>query len=159
NAAPFMIGDNTGGGCGGLFINGALAVSITHPTYGCSRLNIAENNSPIPQNRVYASYRHFHNASLVSIFPHEPTGGSNRLDINRVTLGWEKLITDRTSVEIRVPFNQQLDSDLSFSQFTGQAPSLPLYDTTTELGNVSVVLKSLMFQNRCWSVSAGLALN
>ena len=41
----YMIADNSGGGCGGLFIQGSLVASIMHPTFACSRLNIAESET------------------------------------------------------------------------------------------------------------------
>ena len=54
---PFMIGDTGAGTCMGF--SGVLDVGLAHPTLACSRLNVAEANSPLPTDRVYYSYRHF----------------------------------------------------------------------------------------------------
>ncbi|MEO2048481.1 MAG: hypothetical protein ABGX16_18155 [Pirellulales bacterium] len=82
---PYMIGDSSGGGCGTLTFDGAPFADVEHPTFACSRLNIAENNSPIPQSRAFLSYRHFHNLSNTEIL-----GESNSLNMDQYTLGLER---------------------------------------------------------------------
>lgn len=169
---PNMIGDMSGGGCGGLFVGGALVASITHPTYACSRLNIAENNSAIVRDRVYATYRHFHNATDLDIFSYSPQGRSNVLDIDRLTLGVEHRLSDVTSIEVRLPINYQFGSDARFEQgapnYPNSAPpydgsnnnlSQVLYDRDLELGNVSVILKHLLYDDGYMYWSGGLGVN
>ena len=158
-----MMGDTTGGGCGGLTIGGSLVVSIMHPTFACSRLNISENNTALVMNRVYFNYRHFENSSSIDIFSYSPLGGKSSLDIDRYTLGGEKIIGGATSVEIRMPINTQLASNLMATQI-GTAPgnavsNLPLNDRNTSFGNLSLIMKHAMVQTERIYVSGGLGLN
>ena len=120
SAMPSMIGDTSAGGCGVVRFDGGIPIaSVMHPTFACSRLNIAENNNAALRDRVYLSYRHFQDASSVSVFPGVPNGGQANQNIDRVTFGIERRLTDLMSIEVRVPVNHQLSSDLSFSQLTG----------------------------------------
>ncbi len=107
-----MIGDSPGGGCGAMEVGGFSPFTIGHPTYGCSRLNIAENNTPIVSDRIYTSYRHFHNSTEVDIFSTAPFGGRNSVDIDTITIGIERMLTEQNSIELRVPINRQLTSDI-----------------------------------------------
>lgn len=159
SAAPNMIGDTTGGGCGSLTFSGAVGAQVSHPTFACSRLNIAENNSPIVRRRDYLSYRHFHNASDISIFPNDPGGGQNSLHIERFTLGFERPVFEGTSVELRVPINHELNSNLNFSQTTGPVIDLPLDDATQELGNLALILKHRLRDGKTYYLSGGVSLN
>jgi hypothetical protein len=155
----YMIADTSGGGCGGLFISGSLVASIQHPTFACSRLNIAENNSPIVHDRAYVSYRHFHNASEVTVFGNTPGGGTGELNIERFTLGMERTITDDQSIEARLPINRQLNSDLYFAQFDNEQTVLPLDDYANEIGNISLIWKKRMIENDVFYASTGIAVN
>ncbi|WP_146457781.1 hypothetical protein [Rubripirellula tenax] len=159
SAVPYMIGDTTAGACSSFELAGTSAATISHPTYGCSRLNISENNSPVLADRFYASYRHFHNASEIDLFSTAPIGGRNTLDINLLTLGLERKLTENSSVEIRLPITSQLSSDLQISQTTGPVVSLPLNDTEVAIGNVGVILKFALFHTDRVYWSAGLATN
>lgn len=166
SAMPTMIGDTTAGGCGVLRLNGGVPVAaVAHPTFACSRINIAENNSPELRDRVYASYRFFHEASAVSVFPESPNGGESAPDIHRMTIGIERKIYDCLSVELRLPINRQLSSDLNFSQQTGLAISdpprisLPLDARETSFGNVGLIFKTLLWQDDRKLISAGIGIN
>jgi hypothetical protein len=155
----YMIADTTGGGCGGLFISGSLVASIMHPTFACSRLNIAENNSPVVHDRAYLSYRHFHNASEVTVFGNTPGGGTGEQNIERLTLGMERTIANDQSLEVRLPINRQLNSDLYFAQFDNEQTVLPLNDYTGEVGNVSIIWKKQLIERDSFYVSTGVAVN
>jgi len=156
----YMIADTSAGGCGGLFIEGNLVASIMHPTFACSRLNIAENNSPTVQDRAYFSYRHFHNASEIEVFSNTPGGGVGQQNIDRYTFGLERrLLCDCCSVEFRLPVNSQLNSDLFFAQFENEQTVLPLSDYVEELGNVSLILKHRILEAENVYISGGLAFN
>ncbi len=166
SAVPSMIGDTTAGGCGVVRFDGGLPViSVAHPTFACSRLNIAENNSASIRDRFYVSYRHFRNASSVSVFADSENGGESTPNIDRLTFGMEKRLGERSSVEVRVPINYQLSSDLAFSQRTGpvvgEAPliSLPLNNLDTSLGNIAVILKRSLLERDGAVLSGGLAVN
>lgn len=159
SVAPFMIGDQSGGGCGGLLVGGLLRVTLEHPTFGCSRLNVAENNSPLPRDRVYFRYNHFVNATNTDVFSDSPGGGANSLNIDRFTFGAEKtFFGGMTSVEIRAPFSRGLTSALAVQDFQG-ATNLPLNDYATEFGNMNVLAKALLLQNSTWAVSLGAGVN
>lgn len=164
SSIPYMVGDTSAGGCGVLRIGGGVpAANIAHPTFACSRLNIAENNSPLVRDRVTASYRHFHNASAIDIFGDFPLGGRNELPIDRWTFGLERRCTENCSLEFRIPVNTELSSNLFFSQTSqGGGPvsvSLPINDVRTELGNLAVLLKRSLYTGDELLVSGGLALN
>lgn len=156
--APNMIGDTNAGGCGALTIQGQLAAFVQHPTFSCSRMNIAENNSAVVSDRAFFTFRHFHNASDISVFANTPLGGANSLDINRYTLGFEKRIGCRSSIEFRLPINHEMSSDLSFSQVNG-ASSLPVTDTDTNIGNLGVIFKHAVCDRRTFYLSAGVGVN
>ncbi len=166
SAVPSMIGDTTAGGCGVVRFDGGLPViSVAHPTFACSRLNIAENNSASIRDRFYASYRHFRNASSVSVFADSENGGESTPNIDRLTFGIEKRMGERSSIEVRVPINYQLSSDLTFSQRTGpvvgEPPliSLPLNNLDTSLGNIAVILKRSLLERDGSVLSGGVAVN
>jgi hypothetical protein len=158
--APNMIGDTSFGGCGGLTVAGVLAAAIGHPTYACSRLNIAENNSPTVRDRVYFTYRHFHNATPIDIFSYAPLGGSASLDIDQFTLGIEMMVTPCLSVELRVPINTQFGSVQHFSQSAGVTNlNEVLGNRDTSLGNISLLCKRSFCETDNLYVSGGLGLN
>lgn len=170
---PYMVGDTTGGGGGSIQFGtfskgndstqqgriGSQSVLVDHPGFGRERVNIAENNSPVVADRVYVNYRHFHNASEIDVFSYTPIGGLNSLDINRWTFGLERRLTENSSLDVRLPINSQLASDLTISQTTGPVTSFPLNDTAVSVGNLGLIYKLAFFQSENWYWSAGAALN
>lgn len=166
-SVPNMFGDASAGGCGGLFVGGALAAEIAHPTYGCSRLNISENNSPMPRNRVYYSYRHFADGSHIDIFSNSPQGREGDLDIDKHIFAMESTMGPDSSLEIRVPINTQLTSDINFIQTDsgsttdGSNNNLDalLNNRTTTLGNIDMIYKRRLMNTDRFYFSGGLGLN
>ncbi len=154
-----MIGDSSGNSCGTITFNGVMGASIAHPTFGCSRLNIAEQNNPIVANRIYVDYRRFQNASEVDVFSFAPTGDRKSLEIDRMTIGLEMTVTRTTSIELRLPVTHQLTSDLTVGQVTGPVVTGRPFDTRTELGNLGVIYKHALIQNESLVLSAGFGLN
>lgn len=151
---PYMIGDTASGTCGTLTFDGASFANVEHPTFACSRLNIAENNSPLPQDRVFFSYRHFHNISETNVFE-----DFNALEIDLFTLGLEKTFNQgESSLELRIPIARELNSNLQIFE-TPAISTLPLSDRNGEFGNMSVVFKRLLFEYGDWVVSGGVAVN
>jgi hypothetical protein len=167
-----MVGDTPSGG-GGVFqlggfpnVNvgqqiqtGSPAIRIAHPSFGGSRLNIAENNSPYITDRVYINYRHFHNATDIDVLGYSPTGGRNSLDINTWTFGIERKLTDNSSLDFRLPLNTQLASNLNISQTTGPVTAFPLNDTESSIGNLGLIFKVALVESDALYWSAGAALN
>ncbi len=128
-------------------VGGFSPITIGHPTYGCSRLNIAENNTPIVSDRIYTSYRHFHNSTEVDIFSTAPFGGRNSVDIDTITIGIERMLTEQNSIELRVPINRQLTSDIGINIATGPIASLPINDLNASLGNTALTFKHSMIES------------
>jgi hypothetical protein len=153
--------------------------------------SVAENNSPIPQDRVYFRYNFFSNSQSVTGInsqPVEAIPGSNvflfspqtkKYDTNMYTLGGEKTFLDKAmSVEVRLPIVTTLSTSntLSVGNNTGPVggadgngnplfgvlatPGNTLGNEGSYFGNMSVILKGLVYHNDCnkLSVSAGLGI-
>lgn len=105
------------------------------------RQKIAENNSPIPRDRVFFNYSGFKNVPL-----------TNRgVSVRRFTLGFEKTFLDQqASIEVRVPVASTLSSQMRLSEGFDSSHG--------ELGDVMVALKLLMLTVRSTAFTAGLAL-
>jgi hypothetical protein len=134
-ASPNMIGDllnayhsvsffvNRSAGAG--FINSVGSTSLVNPA-------VADNNSPVPMDRVYFRYNHFANALAVAgassqapvpIAPGVFQGftTSQFYNSDMYTFGLEKTFFDRrVSLELRLPFYTSLSPnlDLSYGQLT-----------------------------------------
>jgi hypothetical protein len=136
-AAPNMLGNLLGAGRslsffyqrtqGSVFINGNGSTNLSNP-------NIADNNSPVPQDRVYFRYNYFNEAQSVvgdtgaTVF--DPSlglsnnsqprfrgiTGTKFYDVNEFTFGGEKTYLDgRASIEVRIPFSNALASNLNLN--------------------------------------------
>ena len=153
---PFMIGDTGSGTC--LSIGGLSTFSIEHPTLTCSRLNIAEANSPLPLDRTYVSYRHFHNVTGVRVL----TLFDRDYNVDQYTLGSERTFCDgMCSVEMRLPIERRLTSNFGSIVNTLVDPAIvePFQSgRQNELGNVAGILKVLMYEDCNLAVSAGMGV-
>ncbi|MGL6094358.1 MAG: hypothetical protein ACRC7O_00975 [Fimbriiglobus sp.] len=117
-------GNNGGGGGGGVpdAARAALRLSIPVRYQG---IKIADNESPMPQDRVFASYNYYYavNNSLL------PTG-FQRSNVQRQVIGFEKTFLDGDiSLGMRLPFVQNFGS-----------PAV----SGNDLGDLSIVLKGLL---------------
>jgi hypothetical protein len=155
-SVPYMIGDTGAGTCTsfeGIFISADLA----HPTLACSRLNVAENNTPLPINRWYASYRHYHNATPVRLFDSART-----VNLDSFVLGGEHtFLNDSTSAEVRLPIEGRLSSELETVDpvpYDAELPTNFLSSRRTELGNVSTIFKVLIDARENSAVAGGLGV-
>jgi len=75
-------------------------IAIIAPLPERSAFKITENESPLPQDRVFFNYNYYNNVDRV--LPGAPTS-----DLNRETIGFEKTFLDgNASVGLRVPFLQ-----------------------------------------------------
>lgn len=155
-SVPYMIGDTGSGTC--LGFQGLIQARLSHPSLTCARLNIAEANSPLPTNRLYYSYRHFHNASTISAYQFSET-----LDLDRHLIAWEKTFwDDMASVELRLPIEQRIRSDI----FSIIAPDFNVVDPLvapgdgrdTELGNIAGIFKYLLVERDWFALSAGIGV-
>ena len=154
-SVPYMIGDTGAGTC--LGFSGLLDVGLAHPTLACSRLNIAESNSPLPADRIYYSYRRFEEATPLSIYQFNTV-----LDVDRHTLAFERTYWDgMCSLEVRTPIEHRLSSEflsILAPEFGVVDPVVADRDRTTELGNISLIFKSLLWERESFALSAGLGV-
>ncbi|MBY0587661.1 hypothetical protein K2X85_10810 [bacterium] len=104
------------------------------------RVKFSDNTSIVPTDRVYFGYQFFDNTRL-------SPGGT---DVSRFVPGFEKtFFGGKTSVEVRIPFASTLDSTQQVGAIGG---------TNTELGNVTLFFKSLLYTTNNWAVGAGLTV-
>jgi hypothetical protein len=119
---------------------------------GGSRVGkISENDSPIPRDRIFFSYNHFQNVFQISETPQFPPGPTliRQEPIDRYTLGFEKTFFDGwTSIEVRMPLLGGIDTQLQTVGFS----------STGNIGNLTVVLKSLLYMDNATAVGAGVAI-
>jgi len=140
SASPGMIGDFFVGGSQygkGTLIPGAMVAVAS----GDRIMKVSDNNSPIPQNRVFFNYNLFSNAAQdVNL---------NVRDVNRFTFGAERtFLDDLCSLEFRVPFTAGVDA----TQIQG------INTDGAEFGNLSLTFKALFFERCNWAASGGLAM-
>jgi hypothetical protein len=135
--------------------NGQLGFSseVDLPTSGGSRrVKIAENDSPIPVDRVFFNYNHFHNLFQLSERPPAPPGAPptvRQVSIDRYTVGVEKTMAGgEYSVEVRLPFNGTFDEQLQTVGVDGR-----------NIGNLALVFKSLLYSDEGLAIGAGLGLD
>ncbi|MEM9365947.1 MAG: hypothetical protein AAGD07_08110 [Planctomycetota bacterium] len=156
-SVPFMIGDTNAGTC--FALRGLVNANIGHPTLTCSRLNISENNTALPVDRVYTSYRHFHNATELQVFQ-----VSESFNTDRLVLGFEKtFFGGLMSVETRIPVERRLTSDgigIVDPSGSGFVDLVTADDYEIGLGNLSVITKGLLLNtsNLVWSGGLGVTL-
>jgi hypothetical protein len=148
SASPSMIGDFFGGGYqyqggplglpSGSAIDPAVAVAS-----GDRVLKFADNNSPLPQDRLFFNYHLFADPVLdINGVPQ---------DVNRFTFGVEKtFLRGSSSIEFRVPFEAGLDAQ----QTVGQTTST----TAAEFGNLGLAVKRLLWERGPVSVGGGLGI-
>lgn len=138
SSAPNMVGDHFGGTL--LFGTGNHTISSAG---GDRRFKIAENVSPMPQDRVFFNYNHFEN-SLRDL------NNVNR-SLDRFTFGFEKTLFDgHASFELRLPIADGLDSRQAF----GVADT-----TSTEFGNLAMAVKVNLLSGCNWILSGGTTIS
>lgn len=136
---PNLFGESIGNGITVGFFN---PVDFTGPWVGANRLQVAENNSPLPRNRAYYNFDFYDNAYQ-----------STNQDIKQNTFGFEKtFLSDWMSLELRIPFAFQPSSSQSIGGPTGD-------NRDVEFGNVSLLWKSLLYRNSHFAASGGLGFN
>ncbi len=141
-----MIGDTLG--VGFFFVvesaTGQGGKTAGNVPLGDSSVKISEDCSPLPVDRVFFDYNHFHNALL--------TADGADISLNRYTLGFEKTFFDgNSSVEIKAPINSGLN-DIQY--FNGPTSA----NEGTLFGTLAITPKVLLYQNDQWAASAGLAI-
>jgi hypothetical protein len=119
---------------------------------GARRLKIGENNSPLPEDRVFFLYNHFENAITVSQgFLDVPTPISQDSSVDRYTFGIEKTYWDEiASVEVRMPIVSSFDFSSVDDRFNIDGGSA---------GNLAIILKYLLYAEDSWAVGGGMAID
>ncbi|MBI1344786.1 hypothetical protein GC163_00705 [bacterium] len=155
-----MFGDNQDAACGAVELLGIGVLAAEHPALGCFRLNISENNTPVPTDRVYFRYNHLHNSlnfDVTRIIGKED--GLYNLNVDRFIWGMEKTLFDgRASVEVRIPTSYEITPDPSI-YVTESATNLPYTTQEYVLKNIGMIYKSVLYETPNFLISAGVAVD
>ena len=114
----------------GYLIQSLLSAGLPLPSAGgvVGKTKLADDNSPIPRDRVVFSYDQFNSVPLTP----------NGFDVHRYAPGIEKTFLDGcASVELRLPFASTLSS---VGTLDGSTPR------DTEFGNVNLTFKGLLLR-------------
>jgi hypothetical protein len=117
-------------------------LNVPSPTGGgvVGRTKISDDNNPLPRDRLIFDYDFFNNVPLT-------TGG---FDVHRYSAGFEKTFFDqRASVEVRLPFASTLDTNINATGLASRA---------TELGNLNLTAKVLLYRGDALNIAAGLGV-
>lgn len=148
--APKMLGDFFGRSSTNFIVDNAqgdpptfdLSIPAGGPTDLTGRLRVHDNNSALPQDRVYLDYSYFKNAKLLS----------SGVDVNRFAPGFEKTFGNGIgSVEIRMPMASTLDSNYE--------AGFPNPASNFELGSLGIITKLLLYVEKDWVLAAGLGIS
>ena len=141
--APNMIGDFFGSiGSIATVLEGRTTFTVPLGSGNSfPRFKMAENTSPLPQDRVYFDYDDYHNVPL----------SDPAIDVNAFAPGFEKTFFDEAmSFELRTPFANTLDNN---NIVGGATPT-----SRFQFGDLGMALKALVLENDKLAVSAGLAM-
>jgi hypothetical protein len=149
---PNMFGDS-GCECGrGMSVNvsGPLGMSTGSSMLagGNRRLKIAENDNTLPQDRIFFLYNHFQDAALIEDSTTIPSV-DQAASLDRYTVGFEKTFGEGLwAFEFRMPFGCGYDYEsTNFASSAGQ------------IGNLSVVLKRVLYKSDSTVAAAGLCID
>lgn len=130
SAAPNVMGDLLNAFRSTSFFVNRAAGNVLVQGLGSTNVfnaKVADNNSPLPQDRVYYRHNYFHNAVSVTGISNTEIMAPGALGTQNLrqtkfygvdlhTLGFEKsFFHDLMSVELRVPFQTTVSSTLNFS--------------------------------------------
>lgn len=122
-----------------------LCVPLPSGSAVLGRAKLADNNSPLPRDRIFFDYNYFNNANLIP-------GG---IDAHRFSPGFESTFLDgMMSVEMRVPMVLSVDSDLvvdGVGNYLGNVED-------AEMGNVQFMWKTLLVENPWGVLGGGIAV-
>ena len=141
SSAPNMIGDIFGGAGVSILLNNEPFSVAPLPGNAVPRFKMAENTSPLPQDRLYFDFNSYTNVPLTN----SPSS------VNSYAPGIEKTFFNGImSVEVRAPMATTLDNDIFTDGSTSTA--------TGEFGNLGVALKTLLLRREKIILSGGLAM-
>lgn len=120
-----------------------LYLPVANPGDLVGRVRMQDNNSAMPQNRVYFDYNYFHNVRFTN----------NGINVNRFVPGIERTFLDGLgSIEVRVPVAATLNSQSRFGQ---------QFDAShVAFGNLTIAPKLLLWssENTAFAVGMGISL-
>jgi len=149
---PNMFGDGFQPG-GRLLFNPQAPLNTARldlPLAGASRrAKIAENNSPLVQDRVYFLYNHFQDALEEDAGQFAPGPVRRAFSVDRYTLGFEKsLWCGLWSVEMRMPL-------AGSTEFATEGLGIAGGNT----GNLAVIVKRRLFRSQTAAAAIGLGID
>jgi hypothetical protein len=139
-----MIGDFFGGGLLSFSLNQEpYRVHRRAPLPGASvpRFKMAENTSPLPEDRIYFDYSFYGNVPV----------STPKVDVNAFTPGFEKtFLGGAMSFEMRLPMASTIGNDV----FLNGTPN----SLQGEAGNLGMAFKGRLFHGETFALSGGLAM-
>jgi hypothetical protein len=114
------------------------------------RMNVADNNKALTEDRVFLLYNHFHNALMARDWPGLDPYDDHPLDssLDRYTIGFEKAFADcEWSVDVRLPLTGRFLYDESSFNMSGDA-----------IGNLGVIFKCMLYEDCETAVAAGVGV-
>jgi hypothetical protein len=125
-------------------VNGNGTTSVLYKLTG---LKISDNQSPIPQDRIFYSFNYFDN--LNASVNRQLLSPISNLQVYHQLFGFEKTFLDgRASIGFRLPMNTiHLNSSASIPGLGG---------TSTAMGDLSIFMKYILYQEKNCLFSTGL---
>jgi hypothetical protein len=114
------------------------------------RMNVADNNKALTEDRVFFLYNHFHNALMARDWTSLNPFNDHPLDasLDRYTIGFEKAFADCAwSVDVRLPLVGRFLYDESHFNMSGDS-----------LGNLGVILKCMLYESCGLAVAGGVGV-
>lgn len=144
---PDMFGDSITPLSASIDTGNRLAV-VDLPSAGGGRIFRNEHSRALPTDRVFAFYHHFHNAVELNRLPGQ-AGPTRSVSVNRYTVGFEKTFDDGlASLEVRLPISEPIGLTSPELTFGGDG-----------LGNLTLILKRMLYADDSAVLAAGLALS
>lgn len=143
--APLMIGDSLGVPLG-IFSGGEILY------YSNYYAKVADNNSAIPQDRVFFNYHFYNDVDKHKHIGgrHGDIGGDGHIDLSIYEVGFEKtFLNGNVSLDLIIPFSHSMSRD-----FRQEGLSVP--GAKTQLEDLAFGLKALLLSDEDSAVSAGL---
>ncbi len=140
--APEMMGDFFGG-APSVFDRGPTTFSVPVPTtsFTLGRMKQAENNTPVPTDRIFFNYSLFTDVPLATA----------PITVNRFAPGFEKTFLDGlASVELRLPFGTTLDNDILANGLSS--------NNDFQFGNLFMAVKGVLIERENWLLTAGTSI-
>jgi hypothetical protein len=157
---PNMFGDFFNNVGGGLLatdtLGGSFAGYADLPlAAGCRRVKIAENDSAVPQDRIFYMYNHFQDSLQADVVPspiYSPRT-ERSLSVDRYTFGFEKTFFDGNwSAEMRMPIAGTTNFETPVIN-----PGMGVEGGC--VGNLAVIVKRSIYRSCSTAVAVGMGVD